>query len=526
MPIRMVDDPNDRGYNNDDNSGGGGGGRVPGGGGGGGLLNLLPLLMGLFRSKFGIAILVIGALLYFTVGQRGCNALAPESNSLSTGGMLDPAQFAKAKVYEGQADDNVKNPLPEYVSLAKFAPARQNQGKQGSCVAWSSAYAAQTIAISASRGTNPQQTAFSPSYMYNQIGLQGCQGSYIIRAMELMQKQGGVPFDRFPYNESNCSTNPPSDLNALAQNNRILGYNRLTTSDDPNGINPRAIKEHLAKDAPVVIGMMVGGSFMQGMMGRKVWEPTQSDLRMSGFGGHAMCVVGYDDRLAGGAFQIMNSWGPEWGENGLAWVRYGDFRTFVREAYGVNPIAPQGAALNQQFDCEVGLWESKPQNGGSYLPVTGSGNLVSTRIKKGTLFKLEVKNSTPCYVYVFGRETDGSSYTLFPYPSAANPTQTAFSPYCGITGVRLFPRGKSMQPDSIGTKDFMAIVVSKAELPWYQVNEAIGKNRSSYAAAVASALSSYGTGKITLSTTGKGTMRFTAPAGTTGVAYAVVEISK
>ncbi|TAD83067.1 MAG: peptidase C1A papain [Bacteroidetes bacterium] len=525
MPIRMVDDPNDQGYSGND-EGGGGGGNFPRGGGGGGLFNLLPLLLGLVRSKFGLAIIVIGALLYFTVGQRGCNMLAPESNALSTGGILDPAQFSKAQVYEAKVDDNVKNPLPEYVSLAKFAPPSQNQGKQGSCVAWSSAYTAQTIAISASRGTNPQETAFSPSYMYNQIGLQDCQGSYIIRAMELMQKQGGVPFDQFPYNENNCSTNPTSDLNALAQRNRIEGYNRLTNSDDPNGINLRAIKEHLAKDAPVVIGMMVGGSFMEGMMGRKVWEPTPSDARMLGFGGHAMCVVGYDDRLAGGAFQIMNSWGPEWGQNGLGWVRYADFKNYVREAYGINAIPPQGAALSQAFDCEIGLWESKGQGSGNYLPVSGAGNLVTSRIKKGTLFKLEVKNNTPCYVYVFGRETDGSSYTLFPYPSTTNPTQTAYSPYCGITGVRLFPRGKSMQPDGIGDKDYLAVVVSKTELPWYALNEAISKNRSSYSASLATALSQYGVGKISVTTTGKGTMRFAAPAGATGVAYTVVEISK
>ena len=524
MPIRMVDDPNDQGNDFNDNSGAGGN---PRGGGGGGLFNLLPLLLTLFRSKFGIAILVIGAILYFTVGQRGCGtATTAADGTLATGGILDPAEFAKAKVYEGQADDNLKNPLPEYVSLGKFAPERQNQGKQGSCVAWSSAYAAQTIAISASRGTSPNQTAFSPSYMYNQIGMQGCQGSYIIRAMELMERKGGVPFSSFAYNENDCKTNPPSNLDALAQNNRIHGFNRLTTSEDPNGISTRAIKEHLAKDAPVVIGMMVGGSFMQGMMGRKVWEPSQSDERQMGFGGHAMCVIGYDDRLAGGAFQIMNSWGPEWGENGIGWVKYKDFKAFVREAYGIDPLQKQGAALNAPFDCEIGLWESKPKNAGNYLPMSGSGNVFTSTIKKGTLFKVEVKNSNECYVYVFGQETDGSSYTLFPYPSPASPTQTAYSAYCGITGTRLFPKNKAMTPDSIGTKDYMAIVVSKKELPWYQVNAGISKNRGNYAASVGSALASYGSNKISVASTGKGTIKFTAPATNEGVAYAIIEINK
>lgn len=47
------------------------------------------------------------------------------------------------------------------------------------------------------------------------------------------------------------------------------GFNRLTEDDGVSNLNFRAIKEHLAKDAPVVIGMMVGGTFMQGMMGKR-----------------------------------------------------------------------------------------------------------------------------------------------------------------------------------------------------------------------------------------------------------------
>ena len=114
-------------------------------------------------------------------------------------------EFNKASVYEGLEDDAGKNPLPEAVSLLQFAPERGNQGQQGSCVAWSSAYAAQTILTAAATGQDPNQIKFSPSYLYNQIRLEGCQGSYIQRAMESMQKQGGVPLSQFPYNDQDCA---------------------------------------------------------------------------------------------------------------------------------------------------------------------------------------------------------------------------------------------------------------------------------------------------------------------------------
>jgi hypothetical protein len=47
-------------------------------------------------------------------------------------------------------------------------------------------------------------------------------------------------------------------------------------------------------------------------------------------------------------------------------------------------------------------------------------------IKKGTGFKIELKNNTECYVYIVGKETDGSSYVLFPYPSKADPKKQCF----------------------------------------------------------------------------------------------------
>jgi len=525
----MVDDPNDQSDYNDDNSGGGGGGRRPGGGGGG-LFALLPLLMGLFRSKLGIGVLILGVAAYFLFGQKSCSGLSDTVSNFAKGGVLDSKEYRKANVYEGLADDNVKNPLPESVSLLRFAPQRQNQGQQGSCVAWSSAYSAHTILQAASSGTNPDQTAFSPAFLYNQIRLDGCQGSYIIRAMETMQRRGSLPFSDFPYTDQDCSLQPNGSQVQEAGNFKIHGFTRLTSNEDVNGISIRAIKEHLAKDAPVIIGMMVGGSFMEGMMGQQVWQPTAADQQQMGFGGHAMCVIGYDDRLAGGAVQIMNSWGPEWGQNGIGWVRYADFKNFLREAYGIDPLPKQGAALTQPFDCEIGLVETANGKPKGYIPLSGGSNNIfsSATVTKGITFKVEVKNSTECYVYVFGQETDNSSYTLFPYPKADDPTKTAFSPYCGITGTRLFPRGKNMQPDAVGTKDFITVVVSKQELNWYGLNQAISKNRTNYATAVSTALSSSGAsiGRMQVSSSGKGTMRFSAPAGDKSVAYAIVEINK
>jgi hypothetical protein len=291
-----------------------------------------------------------------------------------------------------------------------------------------------------------------------------------------MTAKGVVPFNDFPYTDQNCSRQPSSSLWDEAADNKMHGFTRLTAGVNADVISIRAVKEHLAKDAPVVIGMMVGGTFMQDMMGKDTWAPNNADRDMEGFGGHAICVIGYNDNRQ--AFQIMNSWGPAWGDNGTAWIKYADFKEFVREAYGIDPLPKRGAAVNIPFECTIGLMLDSKQ----YLPLKiRSGNTFETvnTVAPGTRFKMEIKNSTECNIYIFGQETDGSSYTLFPYPLKNDPAKTSFSPYCGITGYRLFPRGKSMAPDSIGTKDVFAIVVSKQPLDWYTLNTAISKSTQS-----------------------------------------------
>ncbi|MDB9882893.1 hypothetical protein OAD66_07145 [Bacteroidia bacterium] len=205
---------------------------------------------------------------------------------------------------------------------------------------------------------------------------------------------------------------------------------------------------------------------------------------MRGFGGHAICVIGYDDYKAGGAFQIMNSWGSEWGVNGIGWVPYNAFQYFTKEAYGLYPMGNAGSTNSNKFEMTFGLVAN---NGGQYIPIKQvNGNYFesSGAIPKGTKFKLEVANSLECYTYIFGAETDNRSYVLFPYTAK-------HSPYCGITGTRVFPRDHSMMADQEGNKDVFAILVTKQPIEYENVNKAINlASGSTYAQKLNDALGS------------------------------------
>ncbi len=476
MPIRMVEDDNQeqQQFNDDNNNNdsGGGGGQGSGGGPGlGTLLGFLPILFGLFRNRpiLLVFFLVVGGFFYF----KGCNFLGGNGGnsdtSMNTGCQMNQKIYDQAEVFESLNPD--KTPLPEATSLERFAPRRGDQGQQGSCVGWGSSYGARTILQATTTGQNPDDIVFSPSYLYNTISLQGCDGSYIFKAMEVLTKEGVLPLKDFRYNDRDCDTKPDARQKTEAAQYKMRGYQRLTSSGDKYDVDFQGVRQNIAAGAPVVIGMTVTKTFTYDMMGRKVWHPTQAEYDGQGsLGGHCMCVIGYDDRIEGGAFQIMNSWSPKWGENGLAWVRYKDFLHFTKEAYGLYPMAKRGDAANKQFACAIGLVDVSNKQ---YMPLlSAGGNLFKTikPVTKGAKFKIEVKNTVECYTYLFGQETDNSSYVLFPY----TPKHSAF---CGITGYRLFPKDYSLQPDQVGNKDFMAIVVTKQAIDYKQLNNTINASK-------------------------------------------------
>jgi hypothetical protein len=453
----------------------------PGQNSGGMLKNLLPLILMFViqRPKLILPLLLIGGAWYFFLGGQELLSGgydAEEGTPFSFGAELNEERYDQAEVFEPLSASVLgSGGLPPSVSLERFTPQAKHQGQQGSCVGWATSYAGRTIMEAANSGLQPDQVAFSPSFLYNQIALPGCEGAYMRDAMEHMYKVGGLPFSQFPYDERSCRSTPSPQQKQSAAPFRIKGYNRLTKGGNNYSPDLNGIRQHLAQGVPVIIGMQVGGTFMHQMRGKKVWVPTQRDYGLYGFSGHAMCVIGYDDQLEGGAFLIMNSWGRDWGQNGSAWVRYRDFEQFVKEAYGMYPMGNSEQLNPNKLDIQFGLLDNATQK---LLPLQETSNRVfRTRspIRKGDKFKVAVTNSIECYIYVFGEEADGSSSVLFPYTEK-------HSPYCGITGTRVFPKDYSMTADEVGNRDRIAVVVSKSELNYQQLNQLLNQSRqSSYA---------------------------------------------
>lgn len=190
---------------------------------------------------------------------------------------------------------------------------------------------------------------------------------------------------------------------------------------------------------------------------------------------------------------------------------------FNKEAYALQPLPKRGDMAARKFECTIGLVDNKTQQ---YIPLRNSDNLFSTisPIAKGTRFKIEVQNAIECYIYIFGQETDGSSYVLFPY----TPKHTA---YCGITGYRLFPKNQSLEADAVGNKDYMAIVVTKEAIDYKKLNDAINAGQGNYSAKVNSALKGIALSNVHY-TSDKGRIGFSAESENKNAVASIIAIDK
>ena len=71
---------------------------------------------------------------------------------------------------------------------------------------------------------------------------------------------------------------------------------------------------------------------------------------------------------------------------------------------------------------------------------------------------------------------------LFPYTKK-------HSPYCGITGTRLFPRDYSMQADELGNNDKIGVIITKKPIDYNKMNAQISKSTGTdYASKIKNAL--------------------------------------
>ena len=84
-----------------------------------------------------------------------------------------------------------------------------------------------------------------------------------------------------------------------------------------------------------------------------------------------------------------------------------------------------------------------------------------------------------------------------------------------------------MMPDSIGTKDIMAVVVSRQPLDWFSLNQQVSKNpQQDYAQRLTGALGASLTRSVNYQGNSKGSMQIKADGDANKVVACIIEIDK
>jgi C1A family cysteine protease len=276
-------------------------------------------------------------------------------------------------VYGAPGDDAS---LPKAIDLSANFPIPGNQGDQGSCVGWATAYALKSYQekIEIGWSLDRQDQLFSPAFVFNQITADSvsCSGSQIYKALDLLENTGAATLGKMGYTDLNCTTQPTNDALQEAANFKIRTYGTLRTVEE--------IKAQLANYKPVVMGIIAYDSLFQLRGSDSVYNAASGRNQ----GGHAVTVVGYDDDRYGGAFKVINSWGAQWGDKGYFWLTYDFVRQGIMvEAYGVedsenvtnpqpvDPSPPPSSLPNLQ----VTSWEA------NYDPKPGGSGKLQWRVK-------------------------------------------------------------------------------------------------------------------------------------------------
>ena len=216
-------------------------------------------------------------------------------------------------------------------------PPILNQGSQGSCVAWATAYYYKSYQEWEEHGwdIDDPMHQFSPSFVYNHINGGTDEGSNFSDALKLLCDHGCVSLVSMPYDENDYLLLPQEYNYFLGLQYRCdeFYYFDLFDGDLTN------LKNHISNGHVAVMGIWIYNNFDNINNYNNIYcinDVDSLNLR----GGHAVTVCGYDDNLITadgvGAVKIANSWGTDWGSDGYCWISYSAIQ---------NDTISQGVAL-------------------------------------------------------------------------------------------------------------------------------------------------------------------------------------
>lgn len=202
--------------------------------------------------------------------------------------------------------------LPSVISWKDRKIPILNQGRAPSCVGYSSARMKQIQ----EKIEHEKLFPFHGKWLYDECkkidGIPNERGTYIRVALKILKKKGFKCYD----------------IDSLFF--KIKAYVKIN--------NLHALKYAIATCGPLPVGVAVF----------KNWFRTRNGIIRQaagdGTGGHAICVVGYDNNKE--LIEFANSWSSDWGDKGYGYLGYDYFRQYCMSAWAVVDLDDKTAKLD------------------------------------------------------------------------------------------------------------------------------------------------------------------------------------
>jgi len=211
----------------------------------------------------------------------------------------------------------ISTPITNNPSLKKYFKEVSNQYSLSSCVgnATADAFEAQ---IAQRKGIDPSQVPnLSRLFIYwNARNLENPPAGYkddgtrIRLAFDSLARYGAPSETTYPYVLSKVNDRPTLISYREAIQHRISKFYRIDGTEEQR---IGQIKQALSAGCPVVFGTKIANSFKAYKGSETIFLPKDSYI-----GGHAMVLVGWSEFRQ--AFELRNSWGLGWGDNGYGWI--------------------------------------------------------------------------------------------------------------------------------------------------------------------------------------------------------------
>jgi hypothetical protein len=227
--------------------------------------------------------------------------------------------------------------LQEKIDWTHHIPDVKHQKQTGSDSAWAMVYYLRSFQESVSKQLPVDQTMFSPMYTHVLQCRNETDPWSLIKTWKIAHRYGCATWTSLPFEDLDGFMDE-IEINAYAsyQFSDSLFFDAL---DDRMG-SPVMLTDldqirMMLTQMPIVLAINHFDPAMHELSQDQnfITYSDQTDVA------HTVLCIGYDNKLFGtGALKIVNSWGKEWAQDGMSWIKYTDLNKIVVSALAFHSL--------------------------------------------------------------------------------------------------------------------------------------------------------------------------------------------